>query len=204
MWTRNITLIALAFIASRARGASTPEIREIYLRGLIGEGDVQSSYDYIIAGGGLAGLVVASRLTENASTTVLVLEAGKSGDEIASQISTLYVGRLILECLLRITQIFLRVPIIRRPSNLTTIGSMSLSLNPISTIVPWDGLGARCVLNPLSIQIDFDVATAKGSRGFICNEWHVPRQAFEDRDGCMERYYCTRRRFLSCQQLGLG
>jgi choline dehydrogenase len=102
MWTRNITLIALAFIASRARGASTPEIREIYLRGLIGEGDVQSSYDYIIAGGGLAGLVVASRLTEDASTTVLVLEAGKSGDEIASQISTLYIGRLILECLLRI------------------------------------------------------------------------------------------------------
>ena len=34
------------------------------------------SFDYIIAGGGTAGLVVAARLAQNASNTVAVIEAG--------------------------------------------------------------------------------------------------------------------------------
>lgn len=34
------------------------------------------TYDYVIAGGGLAGVVLASRLTEDAGRTVLVIEAG--------------------------------------------------------------------------------------------------------------------------------
>ncbi|KLT38640.1 alcohol oxidase, partial [Cutaneotrichosporon oleaginosum] len=35
------------------------------------------TYDYVIAGGGLSGVVLAARLSEDASKTVLVIEAGK-------------------------------------------------------------------------------------------------------------------------------
>lgn len=38
----------------------------------------QQDYDYLILGGGTAGLVVAARLSENADVTVGVIEAGKN------------------------------------------------------------------------------------------------------------------------------
>ena len=40
------------------------------------EGFVGNSFDYLIIGGGTAGLVVAARLSENPDITVGVLEAG--------------------------------------------------------------------------------------------------------------------------------
>ncbi len=39
--------------------------------------DVDKEYDYIIVGGGTAGLTVADRLTEDGTSTVLVVEYGE-------------------------------------------------------------------------------------------------------------------------------
>jgi len=39
---------------------------------------LEHSYDYVICGGGTAGLTIAARLTENPEVTVGVIEAGKN------------------------------------------------------------------------------------------------------------------------------
>ncbi|KAL4939209.1 hypothetical protein BDV06DRAFT_225234 [Aspergillus oleicola] len=41
------------------------------------QADLYPEYDYIVVGGGLSGLVVANRLSEDENTTLLVIEAGK-------------------------------------------------------------------------------------------------------------------------------
>jgi choline dehydrogenase-like flavoprotein len=41
------------------------------------------TYDYIVVGGGVAGLVIGSRLSEMKNQSVLIIEAGGDGSEVA-------------------------------------------------------------------------------------------------------------------------
>ncbi|KAL2256231.1 hypothetical protein VTK26DRAFT_1962 [Humicola hyalothermophila] len=70
MWppTSSMRLSAWLCLASSYWTAALPALRD--------PAAAEPSYDYIIAGGGLTGLVVANRLTEDPKTTVLVVEYG--------------------------------------------------------------------------------------------------------------------------------
>lgn len=72
----------------------------VYPRSVLPEGTTsltKPTYDYVICGGGLAGLVLANRLTENPNITVAVIEAGSSGyetDQFNTPAATFYTSSL--------------------------------------------------------------------------------------------------------------
>jgi len=77
MWTTTILIALVPFTLAAPSRVDKRDTTQIFDGAQVGG----KTYDYVIAGGGLGGMVTAARLTEDSSKTVLVLEAGYSEED---------------------------------------------------------------------------------------------------------------------------
>lgn len=83
---------ALSPFVAAAPSSHNPNhpVRQLVSRAITNDASTVADqrFDFIIAGGGLAGLAVAARLSEWSNQTVLVVEAGPDGSQYEEKIIT--------------------------------------------------------------------------------------------------------------------
>jgi choline dehydrogenase len=71
-------VFALASAAQLPQTQAREPQQELLLTGdFFATPGVNTTYDYVVVGGGIAGLAIASRLAENPSLNIAVVEAGR-------------------------------------------------------------------------------------------------------------------------------
>ena len=83
-------LVRLIAAATLASGAYVESIRGLGLLGdHSGVPSINATFDYVVVGGGTAGLTLATRLAENGSFSVAVIEAGSFYELLNGNLSTI-------------------------------------------------------------------------------------------------------------------
>lgn len=87
--TTQVLLILVLLLAPLALASplDTPDDLASYPGFDLDSGSLSNTFDYVIVGGGLAGLTLASRLSEDSETTVAVIEAGGFYEQLVGNLS---------------------------------------------------------------------------------------------------------------------